>query len=164
ITITFGGEKRINPVSAHRDLILDLAFSPAGGLLATCSYDREIKLWETRTLKEIRTLKDHSDAVYGVAFSPDGKLLASAAADRAVKVWDAATGKRLYTLGDPTDWVYAVAFSPDGKHLAAAGADKSIRIWEVSAEGGRLVHSAFAHDGPVLRLVYAADGKALYSL
>jgi hypothetical protein len=60
--------------------------------------------------------------------------------------------------------VYAVAWGPDGRHLAAAGVDKSIRVWEATAEGGKLVHSVFAHEGPVTRLAYAADGKTLYSL
>jgi hypothetical protein len=109
-------------------------------------------------------LKDHSDAVYGVAFSPDGKLLATCAADRAVKVWEIATGKRLYTLSEPTDWVYAIAWSPDGRLLAAAGADKSIRVWEATAAGGKVVHSTFAHDAAITRLVYAADSKTLFSL
>lgn len=150
--------------TAHTDLIHDMRFSPDGKLLATCGYDRLIKLWDVEAGKEVRTLKDHSDSIYGVSFSPDGKLLASAAADRAVKVWDVVTGRRLYTLADNTDWVYAVAWSPDGKHLAAAGIDRSIRIWQADAEGGKLVQSAFAHEAPVLRLVYAADGKTLYSL
>lgn len=153
-------------VNRHDDIIYDLAFSPDGKLLASCGYDRLIRLWDVSAAvkKEVRVLKDHSDAVYGLSFSPDGKLLASGAADRAVKVWDVATGTRLYTLGEPTDWVYAVAWSPDSRHLAAAGVDRSIRVWEVSAAGGKVVHSVFAHEGPVLRLAYAGDGKALYSL
>jgi WD40 repeat protein len=150
--------------AAQQDVIQQMAFSPDGGTLATCSYDRQVKLWDAATLKKRQVLKDHSDAVYGVAFSPDGGLLASGAADRAVKVYAAATGKLLYTLGEPTDWVYAVAFSPDGKHLAAAGADRSIRVWEVTPSAGRVVQSAFAHEAPVTRLAYAADGKTLYSL
>src|SRR5262249_41981293 len=121
-------------------------------------------LWDVSTGKEERLLKDHSDSVYSLAFSPDGKLLATGAADRAVKVWEVASGKRLYTLSDPTDWIYAVAWSPNGRHLAAAGVDKSIRVWEVSAAGGKLVHSVFAHESAVTRLIYAADGKTLYSL
>jgi hypothetical protein len=161
------GKVRSTPdhtLTAHTDLIHDLAFSPDGRLLATTGYDRLIKLWEVATGKEVRTLKDHSDAVYGLAFRPDGKLLASAAADRAVKVWDVASGRRLYTLGEATDWLYAIAWSPDGKSLAAGGIDRSIRIWDVEENGGRIVHSVFAHEGPVLRLVYAADGSRLYSL
>src|SRR5262249_41449819 len=141
-----------------------LVFSPDDQLLASTGYDRLIKLWDVSSGQEVRTLKDHSDAVYGLAFSPDGKLLASCGADRAVKVWDVARGTRLYTLGEATDWVYAVAWSSDGRHLAAAGVDKSIRIWEVARAGGRIVHSVFAHEAPILRLAYAADGKTLYSL
>jgi hypothetical protein len=153
-------------VNRHEDVIHDLAFSPNGKLLASCGYDRVIKIWDvTGALpKELHVLKDHSDAVYGVAFSPDGKLLASASADRAVKVWDINTGKRLHTLGESTDWVYAVAWSPDGKHLAAAGVDKSIRVWQVDATGGKIVHSVFAHEGPVTRLLYGSQGRTLYSL
>jgi WD40 repeat protein len=149
---------------AHQDVIQHLAYSPDGKLLATCSYDRQIKLWDTNTWDSPRTLREHSDSVYSVAFSPDGKLLASGAADRAVKVYEAATGKLLYTLGEPTDWVYAVAFSPDGKHLAAAGVDKSIRVWEVTATAGRVIQSVFAHEAAVIHLAYAGDGKTLYSL
>lgn len=148
----------------HGDVVHGLAFSPDGQRLASCGYDRLVKLWETSTGKLIRDLKDHSDAVYGVCFSPDGKLLASAGADRAVKVWDVESGIRLYTLSESTDWVYAVAWSPDGKHLAAAGVDKSIRVWEVNREGGTVVHSVFAHEGPVNALAYSTDGKTLYSL
>jgi WD40 repeat protein len=151
-------------INAHTDAILGLAFSPDGNTLATCGYDRLIKLWDTGTGQEQRALKDHSDSVYSVGFSPDGKLLASGGADRAVKVWDVATGTRLYTLGESTDWVYAVAWHPDGKHLAAAGVDRSIRVWEASAAGGKVVQSVFAHAAPVTRLAYGADGSSLYSL
>jgi WD40 repeat protein len=154
----------VRTIAAHADLIHALAFSPDGKTLASCSYDRLIKLWDVATGELSRTLKDHSDAVYGVAFRPDGKLLASAAADRAVKIWDPASGKRLYSLGDSTDWVYAVAWSPDGKSVAAAGVDKSIRVWHADEHEGKLLRSAFAHEKPVIKLAFTADGSTLFSL
>jgi WD40 repeat protein len=151
-------------ISAHKDVVYDLTFRPDGKQVATCGYDRLIKLWDVETGKLVRELKDHSDAVYGVAFSPDGKLLASGSADRAVKIWDVASGKRLHTLAESTDWVYAVTWAPSGNQVAAAGVDKSIRVWEVTPTSARLVHSIFAHEGPVTRLAYGPTGQTLYSL
>jgi hypothetical protein len=154
----------VRDLDGHADVILDMAFSPNGKALATCSYDRTVKLWDVDSGKLLRTLKEHSDAVYGVCFNPDGSLLASAGADRAVKVWRVDTGKLLYTLSEATDWVYAVAWSPDGQRLAAAGVDKSIRVWQPGDSGAKLLQSVFAHEGPVIRLTYARDSKTLYSL
>jgi len=154
----------VHTLTGHKDLIADLSFSPDGTRLTSGSYDRLVKVWSTATGKLERDLKDHSDSVYGVVFSPDGRLIASVAADRAVKVWDVATGVRLYTLSEPTDWVYTVAWHPNGKQLAAAGIDKSIRVWEIDRDGGKILHSVFAHEAAVWRIAYSDDGKTLYSL
>ena len=155
---------RLYTLSAHRDLIHDVAYSPDGKLLATCSYDRLAKLWNAADGAERATLRDHSDAIYGLAFRPDGKLLATAAADRTVKLWDVATGQRLYTLSESTDWLYSVAFSPDGKRVAAAGVDRTVRLWDVNDTEGRLAASAFAHERPVLQVRFAANGQTLFTL
>lgn len=159
-------------IAGHKDAVYALAFSPDGKTLATGGYDRLIHLWDispglasgsASISAPKQTLKDHSDAVYGLSFHPSGELLASAGADRAVKVWDIASGKRLYTLGDPTDWVYCVAWSPDQKHLAAGGVDKSVRVWEADKDGGKLIHSVFAHEKSVTRLAYSSNGTTLYT-
>ena len=158
-----------NPVTltAHKDAIYAINFSPDGKTLATAGYDRLIKLWAvpvTAASKPTATLTDHSDAVYALAYSPDGKLLASAGADRAVKLWDTATNQRLYTLPDATDWVYAVAWQPDGKTLYAAGVDRSLRSWAVTAEGGKLTASVFAHEAAVSRVLVGPKGAMLYTV
>ena len=154
-------------LTAHKDAIYALAFSPDGKTLATAGYDRLIKLWAvplTAASQPTATLTDHSDAVYALAYSPDGKLLASAGADRAVKLWDTATNQRLYTLPDSTDWVYAVAWQPDGKTLYAAGVDRSLRSWAVTAEGGKLTASVFAHEAAVSRVLVGPKGAVLYTV
>lgn len=154
---------RRHDLRGHTDTILSADVSPDGKTLATSSYDKLVLLWDLAQGKLVRPLKDHTDSVYSVAFSPDGRWLASAGADRTVKLWDLATGQRFRTLSDSTAELYAVVFGADSKTVLAGGVDRSIRTWSVSETDARLVNSAFAHDGPILRLSRSRDGKTLIS-
>ena len=53
------------------DRVVALAFAANGKLLATGSYDQKIKLWDSATGAEVRTLTGHNGAVYGLAFRPE---------------------------------------------------------------------------------------------
>ena len=125
--------KLLKSFRGHRDNLYAVALSPDGKILATGSYDQQIKLWNTETGAEARTLTGHNGAVHSLAFHPKGRLLASASGDRTVKLWNVETGERLETFGQPLLDQYTVAFSPDGSQLAGAGVDNRIRIWQISA-------------------------------
>ena len=77
----------------HPAVVTAVAFSPDGNTIATGSKDKTVKLWETSSGNEIRTLAGHSSQVNDIRFTPDGKLLLSADWDNTVKVWDVYTGK-----------------------------------------------------------------------
>jgi mono/diheme cytochrome c family protein/sugar lactone lactonase YvrE len=155
----------VRKFEGHTDAIYGLTLSPDGQTLATGSYDQKIKLWSIASGAETITLAGHNGAVFGLSFRPDGKVLASASADRTVKLWEMPTGKRLDTFSQPLKEQTVVSFSPDGKTVAAGGVDNRIRIWSVSAralEGtNKLLQTRYAHEGGLLSLVYAADGKSL---
>ncbi|WP_197446574.1 WD40 repeat domain-containing serine/threonine protein kinase [Tautonia plasticadhaerens] len=72
----------------HTDLVFGLASSPDGRRLATGSWDRTVKLWDTRTGEEVFTLVGHTAGVTSVAFSPDGGRLASGSIDRTLRIWE----------------------------------------------------------------------------
>jgi WD40 repeat protein len=144
------------------DVVQSIAFSPDSRRLAAASYDHDVTVWDvTAKNPKPKSLRDHTDSVYAVVFSPDGRLIASAGGDRTVKVWSAATGKRLFTLSESTAEAYALAFRPDGGQIAAGGADKQLRTWNVTVSGGKLVKSAFAHNGAILAVAYSRDGLSI---
>jgi hypothetical protein len=88
-----------------------------------------VKLWDSASGQELRTLKGHTAPVWSVAFSRDGTRLASASNDGTVKLWDSASGQELRTLkGHGTVW--SVAFSPDGTRLAAGCNDGTVKMWD----------------------------------
>src|SRR5439155_712783 len=110
----------------------DLAFSPDGRWLATPSEEKDIKVWDAATGKELRTLKGHNDQVVRLAFSPDGQRLASTSEDKTVKVWDTTTWTVVVTFAEHAQGVHGVAFSPDSRLLASAGRDDKVYLWDAA--------------------------------
>ena len=126
----FDDGKSLREFDGHLDTLYDAELSPDGKLLATCSYDRAIVIWNASSGEKLRTLEGHNDAVYDVAFSIDGTVLASASGDKTIKLWKVDNGERLDTLSQPVGEQYTVVFSPDGKYVLAGGVDNRIRVWD----------------------------------
>jgi WD40 repeat protein len=80
-------------LSGHKDVVMSVAFSPDGEVLASASLDGTLRLWNVQTGQFIRSLKGHKGYVYSVAFSPDGGVLASASGDGTLRLWNVQTGQ-----------------------------------------------------------------------
>jgi WD40 repeat protein len=74
------------------DAVRSISFSADGGMFASGSNDRTIRLWacgNTEALGEcLGVLTGHEDQVMSVCFSPDGHILASGSDDRTIRLWD----------------------------------------------------------------------------
>jgi len=112
--------------------VASVAFSPDGGLLASASWDKTIKLWDPHTGEHLRTLEGHSSYVTSVAFSPDGGPLTSVSGDNTL------TPRDFHTTECPPD-----SLNPMGLLL---------HVHSTSAGGKSLVHDA--HTG---KLVHSCD-------
>jgi WD40 repeat protein len=154
-------------LKGHRDYVYQVEFNHRATRLATCSYDKTIRVWDVENGRPTQVFREHTDAVYAIAFSPDDKWIASGSGDRSIKIWDLQSAARLYTLSEPTDAIQTVAFRPGTGSartiLSAAGNDKSIRTWTLTPQGGTLLRSVLAHNAPILRIAYSPDGKLLAS-
>jgi Caspase domain/WD domain, G-beta repeat len=142
----------------HDFVVMGVAFSPDGRLLATASDDQTARLWDPATGECLRTLTGHDGEVNSVAFGPDGRLLATASDDQTARLWDPATGEHQRTLVGHDGAVSGVAFSPDGRLLATAGSDNTARLWDPA---GRHRRTLTGHTGPVWGVAFSPDGQLL---
>ncbi|MBI1917075.1 MAG: PD40 domain-containing protein [Planctomycetes bacterium] len=151
-------------LEGHTVEVSTVAFSPDGKRLASAS-NREVKLWDATTGKEVLTCPSRGTNVYGLAFSPDGQTLAFGVS-RDVKLLEAATGKELLWIKNAPQFLFRMAFSPDGRRLAAAGGlsndnPGAIHIWDPKT--GKQVLALGGHAEAVLNVAFSADGKFLVS-
>jgi WD40 repeat protein len=120
---------------------LDIDVSHDQDLIASCSFDRTVKIWRAEPpWRNIATLKAHSDAVRSVSFSSDGRWLASNSLDGWVCIWDRATWEpRIFVPETVSDyWPCSLAFSPTNQRLATLGEeDRIARIWRLNGEDSR---------------------------
>ncbi len=87
-----GEGKQIKVLGAHGDDILKLAQHPKEPILATASADKTVKVWNSETGANTKTLTGLTDHVFAVAISPDAKQVAAGSYDGEVRVWNIADG------------------------------------------------------------------------
>lgn len=130
-------------------------------LLASCSDDRTIRLWNLKHGECLITLWGHEGWVQSIAVSPDGNTLASASHDHTIKLWDWRSGECLQTLEGHISRVKAVAFSPHGDYLCSGSDDKTLKLWEVQT--GVCLRTLVGHQDWVLSTAFSPDGEMIAS-
>ncbi len=161
----------------HSSSIYSVAYSPDGHIAASGSSDKNIKLWDVASGRELRTLTGHSDVVGSVAFSPDGRTIVSASWDETIKLWEVSSGLELYSVKNPRTAQSmniprkaifgSVAFSPDGRTIAAGDIFGS--LWILDAASGKVLNSWIcydyivnsSHSPGINSFAYSSDGRTI---
>lgn len=92
-----------------------IGFSPDGKRVAVCADKSTVKVLDSATGQELRTLHGDVPQLLTLCFSPDGKTLAAAGAQGPTKVWNVDSGQAI--INNPLACL-DVCFSPDGQRVA----------------------------------------------
>jgi RNA polymerase sigma factor (sigma-70 family) len=137
-----------------------LAFSPDGSLLAECSQNPDVVLWETATGREARRFRCYPSSM-ATAFSSDGKVLAVASNSGTITLWDVATGKLLPASADPIIGITNLQFTGGGRRLMGTVAER-IMAWDVAS--GREVHRYPDMESVYSLPVLSPDGRLIAAI
>lgn len=144
-------------LKGHTRAVTDLDFGGPKGrtLLASCSSDLTIKLWDpSNSYTNIRTLFGHDHSISALRFlASPGNLLVSASRDTTIRIWDALTGYYVRTIRVHSDWVRDVAPSFDGQWLVSGGNERTAIIWD--AFSGEAKATLIGHENVIECCVFA---------
>jgi WD40 repeat protein len=86
--------KQIGDWTGHTSYVFAIAINSTGTLVASASYDSDVRLWRCSDRQTILQVK-HSNSVSCVAFSTDGKHIFSAGFDNKISQWHGAISNAL---------------------------------------------------------------------
>jgi WD40 repeat protein len=134
-----------------------VALSIDGKQAISASYDGTMRLWDTATGKELRTIRTGAGSA-GLALSPDGKTVLTTSSIRPplLRLWDLQTGKELRSFKGHTRLGWPVAFAPDGKRVLSGAMDGTARLWDVQT-GKQL--RVLRHPTGVTGVAFYPDGQ-----
>jgi WD40 repeat protein len=134
-------------LEGHRELIIDIAFSPEQQMIASADASGWVRLWSLtgELLQDLGRVSGQ----YFVAFVARGERLLSATRSGLVQVWNTASGERLWDFYlnsvDATAETFCIVLGPS---IVWSGANRT--LWSCNQEGqqGKLLWTLDETSGP----------------
>ena len=148
-----------------------VGFSADGSMVASCSEDRLVQVWDAETGKHLKNLP-HNEGIDALIWSPTGNRLVTGeeeikkkengevvSTSGSIKVYDMPGGRLLYER-DHEGTVNELMFSKNGKYIVSGG-HYSVKVWK--ADNMELLHTFYPQDGKYKYVTagFSPDGKYL---
>ncbi|TPX32848.1 hypothetical protein SmJEL517_g04124 [Synchytrium microbalum] len=146
-------------IGHHSDFVRALAYSPAGGWVASAGLDKRILLWDLgegrgeaggfalrETPDVIMNEAAPTSSVYCLATNPAGSILVSGSPEKLVRIWDPRSNKRVLKLTGHRDNIRSVLVSEDGRWVLSASSDTTIKLWSLASPRAACVTYTHSQD------------------
>lgn len=120
----------ISTLSGHTDWVRSVDISPDGHILASCSDDRTVRLWnlDSHDCYYVKTLPDWGT---NVQFTPDGNRILVSSRDGVLRTVDARTQTEITALQiNHSGYISGFDISPDGYHVVTCTSTPTVHIWD----------------------------------
>ncbi len=145
-----------------------VALSNDGGRLAARDRAGGLHVWDLASKREVRAVGDAVPARGALhqsgelLFSPDDQMLADAWMEIPGRIWDLRSDPPSpIELSERPGDIRRQSFSPDGHLLAMGDLNGAVRVFDTAT--GRRLKTLVAHPGRVRSVVFAADGRGLWT-
>ncbi len=143
----------------HSDDVNAVAITPDGKYIVSGSKDKNIKLWDIKTGKEIRTFTGHTHSIYSITVTSNSKYILSGSGDGTIKLWSIKTGKIIRTFKGNSSPINSV--STNGDYVISGNDHWMLDLW--SLKTGKRIKTFKGHRGWIRSVCITSDGKNIVS-
>jgi WD40 repeat protein len=144
----------VRTLSGHNGRVMSLSIHRSGRVVVSASDDSTLKLWDTDTWTERRTLRGHTGAVNVCVFA--GDRVVSGSSDGTVRLWDADSGECIHIMQGHEKKVRGLATTSDGLRALSTSEGGTLIVWDLTT-GEQIRRQTRAHSKPIWTVVLAPD-------
>jgi len=113
----------------HVGEVSSIAFSENGYYVATASGGNEIKIWDLRKLKEVKSIRMNEDdyVINSLRFDMSGQYLGACGQD--TRIYMAKTWAEVTSYGSHEDDVTGIAFGDNSKFIMTSSRDSTVKLF-----------------------------------
>lgn len=148
-------------LSGHEKAVLSVEFSQHNELLASCSKDETVRIWDIDTGRCQQILRGHSRGINDISWSADTRCLCTASDDKTIQFYEMNSGNIVGCLTDHMSPVICVSYNPHTNMVVSGSFDGTVRLFDV--RNMREIWARPGHTDPVSAIDFDRYGSLIVS-
>ena len=114
----------------HMSPIRDVKYHPNAQLIASCSDDTTIRVWDIRDHDCMKVLSEGKTSNSKIQFTRNGKMLISGDEMGNISTWDIRESRKIGSVRAHKGAVLDITISMEGNMIATTGEDGDVLLWD----------------------------------